>query len=134
MPPILLLVPVFELLGLLGFMYLASISVESNLRYLPFAVTAVMVVLLFVREAGSMTFRQLAVTAVLLSFLVVAGFQGLGFIFSGLAKDVSLVSSENIVRLAAIFTIVMVVHGSALAMCCFLRRHRLENFKDSEAS
>lgn len=124
MPPILLFVPVLELLGLLGFMYLAPISVEPGLRYLPFVAAAVMVVLLFAREAGSMTFRQLAMSAVLLSFLVVAAFHVLGFIFSGLAKDVDPISFANITRLAVILAIAIIAHGSVLAVCHFLRRHQ----------
>jgi hypothetical protein len=122
MPPILLLVPVLELLGLLGFIYLAS--VEPSLRYLPLVAAAVMVVLLFTREAGSMTLRQLAVAAALLSFLVVAAFQVLGFVFSGLAKDVDPASFDNVARLAMILAITLAAHGSMLAVCHILRKRR----------
>jgi hypothetical protein len=122
MPPILLLVPLLELLGLLGFLYLASISVEPSLRYLPIVAAVVTVVLLFAREAGSMTLRQLAVAAALLSFLAVAGFQVLGFVFSGLAKDVDPISFDNVARFAAILAIALAAHGSVLAVCHFLPR------------
>ncbi|MEJ6003872.1 hypothetical protein [Paucibacter soli] len=124
MPPILLLVPALELLGLLGFIHLASTSVEPSLRYLPLVAAAITVVLLFTREAGSMTLRQLAVSAALLSLLVVAAFQGLGFVFPGLAKDVDPISFANVVRLAVILAIAIAAHGGALAVCHYLRRRR----------
>lgn len=124
MPPILLLVPVLELLGLLGFIHLASTSVGPSLRYLPLVVAAVTVVLLITREAASMTLRQLAVSAALLSLAAVTGFQVLGFVFSGIAKDVGPISLANVVRLAVLLAIAMVAHGSALAVCHYLGRRR----------
>jgi hypothetical protein len=122
MPLILLVVPALELLGLLGYIYVAASSAEPSLRYLPLVAAAVTVVLLFAREAGIMTLRQLALTAALLSLLVVAAFQILGFVFSGLAKDVDPISFANVVRLAVIFAIAMAVHGSVLALCHYLRK------------
>lgn len=124
MPPILLLVPVLELLSLLGFTYLASISVHPSLRYLPLVVAAVTIVLLFAREAGSMTLRQLAAAAALLSVLAVTAFQVVGFAYGGLAKDVDPISFDNVTRLAVILAIALAAHASALALCHFLLRHR----------
>lgn len=124
MPPILLFVPVLELLGLLGFFYLASTSVEPSLHYLPLVVAAVPVVLLFTREAGKMTTRQLAMTATLLSFLAVATLQALGLVYVGLAKDIDPISFDNVARLAMIFAIAVAAHGSLLALCHFLSRRR----------
>lgn len=124
LPPILLLVPVFELLGLLGYVYLASTSGEASLRCLPLAAAAVTVVLLFVREAGSMTLRQLAMTAALLSVLTVAAFQALGLVYAGLTKDVDPISFDNVARLTVILAIASAAHGSLLALCHYLRRHR----------
>lgn len=124
MPPILLLVPVLELLGLLGFIYLASMSIGSSLRYLPLVVAAISVALLFAKEAGSMALRQLAVAAVLLSVLAVAAFQVLGFVYAGLAKDVEPISLDNVARLAVILLIALAAHGSVLTLCHLLRRRR----------
>lgn len=121
MPPILLLVPVLELLGLLGFIYLAPISTVPRLRYLPVVVAVIAVVLLFAREAGSMTMRQLAVAAAMSSVLAVVAFQIVGFIYPGLAKDVDALSFENVARLAVTLAIAFVVHGCVLTLCHFSR-------------
>ena len=121
MPLILLLVPVLELLGLLGFVYLASSTVEPSIRYLPLMVAGVAVVLLFAREAGAMTLRQLAIAAALLSVLAVAAFQALGFVYSGLAKDVDHISFGNVMRLAVVLAMAFVAHSGLLALCHFLR-------------
>ncbi len=124
MPPILLLVPVLELLGLLGFVYLASPMVEPSLRYLPLVVAGATVVLLFAREAGSMTLRQLAIATALLSVLAVAAFQAVGFVYAGLAKDVDPISFDNVVRLAVVLAMALAAHGGLLALCHFLRVRR----------
>lgn len=123
MPLILLLVPVIELLGFLGFIYLASIAIEPSFRYFPLMAAAITVILLFARETGTMSVQQLALTAALLSLLSVAAFQILGLVHSGVAKDIDLISFDNLVRLAVILAVALVVHGSALAACRFLRRH-----------
>jgi hypothetical protein len=121
MPLILLLVPVLELLGLLGFVYLASSTVDPNLRYLPLMVAGGAVVFLFAREAGAMTLRQLAIAVALLSVLAGGVFQVLGLVYPGLAKDVDHISFGNVMRLAVVSGMAFVVHGGLLALCHLLR-------------
>ncbi|HEV6966689.1 MULTISPECIES: hypothetical protein [Roseateles] len=121
MRPILLIVPVCELLGLIGFMLLASNPDHSGLRWLPLFASAILVILLLAREAGSMTLRQVAVSTALLSLLGVAAFQTLGLAFSGLAKDVDLISLTNAVRLGVVLGIALAAHGGVLVIFHLLR-------------
>lgn len=122
MPTILLIIPALEILSGLGFIYLASNSTVSGLRYLPVLIAAVAVLFLFARVAGSMTLRQIAVTALTLTFLATAAVQGIGLVFSGFAKDIELISVENLARLSVIFIIGLILHGGLLALFHFLRR------------
>lgn len=125
MPLILLLVPVLELLGLLGFIYVASISSEQSIRYLPFVVAGIGFLYLASRRAGAMSFRQIVTSSILMSFGFVVGFQILGVIFSGLAKDLDITSLENLARLALILGAAIVFHFVLLIICHFLYRRSI---------
>lgn len=124
MPPILLLIPVLELLGMLGFVYLASSTDELFIRYLPFVAAGATIVFLFAREAEAMTLQKLAIATVLLSVLTVAAFQIVGVVYAGLAKDVDPISFDNAARLTVVLVMALVAHGGLLVLCHFLRGHR----------
>lgn len=125
MPLILLLVPFLELLGLLGFIYVASISSEQTIRYLPFFAAGIGVLYLALRRAGSMSFRQIVALSIVMSLEFVVGFQILGVIFTGLAKDLDMISLDNLTRLALILGAAIVFHFMLLIICHFLYRRSI---------
>lgn len=110
MSSVLLLIPVFEMLGLLGFVHMAQVPSISALRYLPLILAIVPVIWIAVRQGRSQTPGGIVRASLLIALAFVAGFQALGLVYTGLAKDIDIFSTENFIRLGLIATGVFVGH------------------------
>jgi hypothetical protein len=120
MPSALLLIPVFEMLGLLGFIQLAQMSNSQVLRYLPLVLAAILVVWIAIRQGKTLTLKEVAIASFLIALVFVACFQFIGLVFTGLAKDVDVFSVENFIRLSLIAIGVFVGHAGLLAAARWL--------------
>ena len=120
MPSALLLIPVFEVLGLLGFIQLAQMPNSRALRYLPFVLAAILVVWIAMRQGKTLTLKGVAIAAFLIALVFVACFQFMGLMFTGLAKDIDVFSVENFIRLGLIAISVFVGHAGLLAVARWL--------------
>jgi len=115
MPYVFLLIPLLEILGLFGFTYVAAVTDEQSVRYLPFAVAAIVVIWLAFKNVKSLTPKQITISSVLVSLAFVGCFQILGLIVPGLAKDVDLLSIANLLRLSAVFAVAFAGHFALFA-------------------
>ena len=122
MPNVLFLIPLFEILGLLGFTYIATTLSNQGAQYLPLVLAAFSVVWLAIKNCKQLTSRQIAIVSVCVSLVFVGCFQILGLFLPGLAKDVDVFSAENLMRLSAITVIAVVGHAGLFAAIRYIRR------------
>jgi len=122
MPTTLFLIPLFEILGLVGFISFSASLGSHEIRYLPLVLAAGIVVWLAAKSSRELTPRQILVASVVVSLIFVTCFQVLGFVFPGLAKDVEIISLGNLVRLGSISMIATVAHAGLFAAVRYLRR------------
>jgi hypothetical protein len=125
MPRKLLMIPLLEILGLLGFTYFSSLLGSQELRYLPLVLAAGLVIWLAEKNGREFSLKQIAITSILVSLVFVGLFQILGFIIPKLSKDIDLISLSNLVRLATICVVAVVGHaGLFVAVRYFCRSGR----------
>lgn len=122
MPGRLLLIPLCEIFGLLGFMYFAARLGSQEIRYLPLVLAAILVIWLAVKGGKELTPRQIALVSISVSVVFVILFQMLGFVFSGLAKDIDLFSLSNLVRLGTIGMLAVAGHAGLFTAVRYFRR------------
>ena len=115
MPSAFLLIPAFEMFGLLGFIQLAQMSNGQEFRYLPLVLAVIPVIWIAIRQGKALTLREVAIASLLIAIVFVACFQVAGLVFTGLAKDVDIFSVENFARLSLIATGAFVGHLGLLA-------------------
>ena len=115
MPSALLLIPAFEMFGLLGFIQLAQTSNGQEFRYLPLVLAVIPVIWIAIRQGKTLTLREVSIASLLIAIVFVACFQVAGLVFTGLAKDVDVFSVENFGRLSLIATGAFVGHLGLLA-------------------
>lgn len=122
MPKILWLIPLFEILGLMGFIYLATLLSGQEIRYLPLVLAAGFVIWLAVKNGKELTSKQIVVASISVSLIFVGCFQLLGFLFPGLSKDVDLLSFSNLVRLCVIGIVATVGHAGLFVAVRYFHR------------
>ncbi len=130
MPLVLFLIPLFEIFGLWGFTSLAATFDNPIVRYLPLALALIAVVWLAAKNTKSLSLQQVAVASLLVSLVFVGCFQIMGLTLSGLAKDIDLVSIENLFRLSIITVIATVCHFVLFAGIRYFRKARKEPLLD----
>lgn len=124
MPNALFLMPVFELFGLLGFVYLAKIPDWQALRYLPLVLAVCLVIWIAIKQGDAIKPKQAASLSFWIALLLVVGFQLAGLVFPGLAKDVDILSMSNFVRLSLIAVGAWIGHAGLLTAVHCLRNKR----------
>ena len=115
MPSALLLIPAFEMFGLLGFIQLAQMSNGQEFRYLPLVLAVIPVIWIAIRQGKTLTLREVSIASLLIAIVFAACFQVAGLVFTGLAKEVDIFSVENFARLSLIATGAFVGHLGLLA-------------------
>lgn len=119
----LLLIPLFEIFGLFGFLYLPVFLDNQEIRHLPLVLSAIIVILFAVKNGKKLAVRQIVIFSAVISISFVVLFQLFGFLFPGLSKDVDIFSFSNLVRLGAIGIVAMVGHVVLfVAIYCIRRR------------
>lgn len=116
MPNVLFLIPLFEILGLLGFTYIATTLSNQGAQYLPLVLAAFSVIWFAIKHGKHLTSRQIAIASICVSLVFMGCFQILGFFLPGLAKDVDIFSVENLIRLGVITVIAVVSHAGLFAV------------------
>jgi hypothetical protein len=109
LPATLFLIPLLELLGVAAFAYVGGTSFSGG-RYLVLLAVAAFVIWVAATKGKELGARQIVIASLALSALFVVGFQLLGFIFRGLAKDMDVMSAANLNRLGMIGLLGVVGH------------------------
>lgn len=110
MPKVLLLIPLFEIAGLVGFIHAAALLEHQEIRYLPIVLAAVPVIRLAIRNGKELASKQVVIASILLSLTFTGCFQILGYAFPGLAKDVDAFSVGNLIRLSVVAVVSIIAH------------------------
>lgn len=124
MPTLVFLISAFELLGFFGFLLLARLPDWQAYRYIPFGIMGYLVIWLLTKQRRLFSLKQTVAVSFWIALLVVIGFQLLGMIFPGLAKDMDLVSMSNFIRLVWFFLIVWITHIGLLIAIHYWRNIR----------
>lgn len=100
-----------EVLGLLGFITIASIQASALLKSLPLIIILISVGYFAARTTKIFSIRQLFGIAAIASIIFTVSVQFLGFLFyPGLIKDINFLSLENAKNVVIIFGSGLFVH------------------------
>lgn len=107
---IIIFIPLLEVIALLLFVYFGKIEAPTYFKYIGSLLPLVVVVIVGVFWGGGGSLVQLIKNSILAAVVFVALFQVIGLLFSGLGKDISAFSVENLIRLLLIGTLVSFFH------------------------
>lgn len=106
-----------EIAGLLGFLFLSCYHDATIARFLPLLIALVTIGYIAYRTGSAISYKEIVWVSLIASAMFVVLVQLLGFmVFSGLVKDMNLLSLENAARAGLMMAIGMVGHFLLLTL------------------